>query len=890
MLIAILFCLLTDSTVDGETVKGELYRVERLQGQCSAWCYETYGSWAPARQHLGQVSEQVYVYQCRPGLDQDCWDCDIGCSLEFHSLAQCYRRCNEKPVCKEACKHHRDISRLQIDMEELEKNLTTFNNPHYIYEESEQRNNSAISLWWNHVNMFSDQTAVVYMVFLLNYTTDSPEEKPEALYIGHTPHYVFPARPLSPDYCYQVRILSVTSRNGIAGTCTSTAKYVTDAEIHVTNITTTSADIWFKTRLCEPKVNYGVRLVWDLSDSYGNFFIIVSNYSSQDGRDIFTAHAPDLTPNKEYRVLVDRQPAVGNNDMFGFYGEFTTLPAPPDTNVTVTSAVVSYDTIAYEYKIEDFSKLYAEESDIKNYVLKIRDADRGGWEEITIPGSRQDGLYKVQNLTPHVRYCATMAVRNPTGLGPFSEELCNTTTSAPAPAPELRLVETLAEEVTIEVTRPEPPKGNLVTYNVTYTDNTVRKNLDYIVKSGLKQNITMKRLNSHTPYTFIVRAVNSQGMIGAPKEIQVTTLQSIPEAAPLLSTCDITPTNSTHFNATISWVGVHEDKVNGEIANYTLHLQKVISTRGENLQEVVYDKEFSFSFGSNKTRESIAQPLGSEFDFKHKKNELVRARLSISTEIGQGPWPTEYFNCSVPSPGRMGPGALEILLPVLSVIAIFIGVVAAFFYFFRFKTYKKTPYEEIKKLIKPETFSPCQHCMHNKEPKRWDVFICHVSEDENYIIQLKEAFVREKIDVFFAKDELSWGCELHRVINDGLRDSKYGLVVLSKHFVNKCSKWTSSELSSLHSKSRLSSQDDCILPIWKKDISEAEVGAFDMTLVGIKALKEEDMSVDQMAVELKKKLRSSGTCWGCKSYEYGWSTSDCSLDASPVDSLHTTLL
>ncbi|KAL5247159.1 hypothetical protein ACHWQZ_G019122 [Mnemiopsis leidyi] len=783
MLIAILFCLLTDSTVDGETVKGELYRVERLQGQCSAWCYETYGSWAPARQHLGQVSEQVYVYQCRPGLDQDCWDCDIGCSLEFHSLAQCYRRCNEKPVCKEACKHHRDISRLQIDMEELEKNLTTFNNPHYIYEESEQRNNSAISLWWNHVNMFSDQTAVVYMVFLLNYTTDSPEEK-----------------------------------------------------------------------------------------------------------DIFTAHAPDLTPNKEYRVLVDRQPAVGNNDMFGFYGEFTTLPAPPDTNVTVTSAVVSYDTIAYEYKIEDFSKLYAEESDIKNYVLKIRDADRGGWEEITIPGSRQDGLYKVQNLTPHVRYCATMAVRNPTGLGPFSEELCNTTTSAPAPAPELRLVETLAEEVTIEVTRPEPPKGNLVTYNVTYTDNTVRKNLDYIVKSGLKQNITMKRLNSHTPYTFIVRAVNSQGMIGAPKEIQVTTLQSIPEAAPLLSTCDITPTNSTHFNATISWVGVHEDKVNGEIANYTLHLQKVISTRGENLQEVVYDKEFSFSFGSNKTRESIAQPLGSEFDFKHKKNELVRARLSISTEIGQGPWPTEYFNCSVPSPGRMGPGALEILLPVLSVIAIFIGVVAAFFYFFRFKTYKKTPYEEIKKLIKPETFSPCQHCMHNKEPKRWDVFICHVSEDENYIIQLKEAFVREKIDVFFAKDELSWGCELHRVINDGLRDSKYGLVVLSKHFVNKCSKWTSSELSSLHSKSRLSSQDDCILPIWKKDISEAEVGAFDMTLVGIKALKEEDMSVDQMAVELKKKLRSSGTCWGCKSYEYGWSTSDCSLDASPVDSLHTTLL
>ena len=61
------------------------------------------------------------------------------------------------------------------------------------------------------------------------------------------------------------------------------------------------------------------------------------------------------------------------------------------------------------------------------------------------------------------------------------------------------------------------------------------------------------------------------------------------------------------------------------------------------------------------------------------------------------------------------------------------------------------------------------------EPKRWDVFICHVSEDENYIIQLKEAFVREKIDVFFAKDELSWGCELHRVINVSPRQLSYFL-------------------------------------------------------------------------------------------------------------------
>ena len=86
----------------------------------------------------------------------------------------------------------------------------------------------------------------------------------------------------------------------------------------------------------------------------------------------------------------------------------------------------------------------------------------------------------------------------------MSPKISNEKQISAAPAPTLRLVEKSAEEVTIEITRPSPPKGHLVTYNVTYTDDTVRKNLDYVVESGLQQNITMTNLNSHTPYTFIV--------------------------------------------------------------------------------------------------------------------------------------------------------------------------------------------------------------------------------------------------------------------------------------------------------------------------------------------------------------------------------------------------
>ena len=52
------------------------------------------------------------------------------------------------------------------------------------------------------------------------------------------------------------------------------------------------------------------------------------------------------------------------------------------------------------------------------------------WVEKPIYNSISTGLYKEPNLTPYVRYCVSMAVRNPTGVGPFSEEHCNRTKSA----------------------------------------------------------------------------------------------------------------------------------------------------------------------------------------------------------------------------------------------------------------------------------------------------------------------------------------------------------------------------------------------------------------------------------------------------------------------------
>ena len=53
----------------------------------------------------------------------------------------------------------------------------------------------------------------------------------------------------------------------------------------------------------------------------------------------------------------------------------------------------------------------------------------------------------------------------------------------------------------------------------------------------------------------------------------------------------------------------------------------------------------------------------------------------------------------------------------------------------------------------------------------------------------------------------------HNRPQEGLRNSKYGIVVLSKKFFDKCSKWTDDEVNALFTKKRLT-KEDLILPVW----------------------------------------------------------------------------
>ena len=95
----------------------------------------------------------------------------------------------------------------------------------------------------------------------------------------------------------------------------------------------------------------------------------------------------------------------------------------------------------------------------------------------------------------------------------------------------------------------------------------------------------------------------------------------------------------------------------------------------------------------------------------------------------------------------------------------------------------------------------------------WDIFISHASEDKEEIAwPLAEALQQAGLKVWYDEFSLKLGDSLRRSIDQGLRDSKFGLVILSPNFFAK--EWTQRELDGLTAREIVG--DKVILPVWHK--------------------------------------------------------------------------
>jgi hypothetical protein len=115
----------------------------------------------------------------------------------------------------------------------------------------------------------------------------------------------------------------------------------------------------------------------------------------------------------------------------------------------------------------------------------------------------------------------------------------------------------------------------------------------------------------------------------------------------------------------------------------------------------------------------------------------------------------------------------------------------------------------------------------------YDVFICHASEDKDVFVRcLAEALISENVAVWYDEFTLKLGDSIRRSLDKGLKQSRFGVVVLSKAFFNK--NWPQYELDGLAER-EMKGRDTVVLPIWH-GVSHDDVMQYSPSLAGRKAV------------------------------------------------------
>ena len=135
--------------------------------------------------------------------------------------------------------------------------------------------------------------------------------------------------------------------------------------------------------------------------------------------------------------------------------------------------------------------------------------------------------------------------------------------------------------------------------------------------------------------------------------------------------------------------------------------------------------------------------------------------------------------------------------------------------------------------------------------KVWDVFISHASEDKDSIVrELAGVLEKLKMKVWYDEFSLKLGDSLSKSIDEGLLKSNFGIVIISKNFLEK--KWTDYEYRSLLSKEE--KRKKVILPIWH-NITQQEVKEFSLYLSDKIALNTSNLSIGKIALKIVEVVR-----------------------------------
>jgi hypothetical protein len=148
--------------------------------------------------------------------------------------------------------------------------------------------------------------------------------------------------------------------------------------------------------------------------------------------------------------------------------------------------------------------------------------------------------------------------------------------------------------------------------------------------------------------------------------------------------------------------------------------------------------------------------------------------------------------------------------------------------------------------------------------KKYDAFVCYASEDKDEVAtplaeQLK---THHGLDIWFYDFSVHLGDSESQRIDEGLTNSKHGIVILSKNFFKKKKLWPKAELYALMTR-HITSKKGVILPILH-NISKREVAKYSAELAGLAELKTSE-GIPTISDKLNREIRGIRTIYDFKS-------------------------
>jgi hypothetical protein len=139
------------------------------------------------------------------------------------------------------------------------------------------------------------------------------------------------------------------------------------------------------------------------------------------------------------------------------------------------------------------------------------------------------------------------------------------------------------------------------------------------------------------------------------------------------------------------------------------------------------------------------------------------------------------------------------------------------------------------------------------EDKPFDCFVCYAIPDEKDVVSPLVDLLRAHDLTVWAGIDLTIGSPLGRKIDQGLRSSRFGVVVLSPAFFAG-EGWRRLELDALMSM-EAGNADPVILPVWH-NVTKADVSAHSPILAGKLARRTDNYTLEQIALEIAQVARA----------------------------------